>query len=122
MNTKELKKFGIDKNQIMEKANEMFGKNKVFKKSGEIRKGRENDVQAVLEALMTTKFDGGADKLSKTVRGLWSTITGITSDSLAKIFGMENGVVKSGSALDLLKKKLENVAKCSYKMATRRDY
>ncbi len=105
-----IEEFGIDKNQIMEKANEMFGKNKVFKKSGEIRKGRENDVQAVLEALMTTKFDGGADKLSKTVRGLWSTITGITSDSLAKIFGMENGVVKSGSALDLLKKKLENVA------------
>lgn len=105
-----IEEFGIDKNQIMDKSNEIFGKGKVFKKSGEIRKGREKDVQAVLEALMAEKFDGGSDKLSKTVRGLWSTITGITADSLAKIFGMENGLIKSGSALDLLKEKLQSVA------------
>ena len=105
-----IEEFGIDKEQIIAKANKMFGKNRIFKKSGEIRKGREKDVQTVLEAIMTEKFDGGADKLSKTVKGLWSTITGVTADSLAKIFGMENGIIKSGSALDLLKQKLQEIA------------
>ncbi|MDY2980196.1 MAG: hypothetical protein SOR81_01100 [Fusobacterium sp.] len=105
-----IEEFGIDKEQIMKKANQMFGKNRVFKKSGEIRKGREKDVQAVLDALMSEKFDGGAEKLSKTVKGLWSTITGVTADSLAKIFGMENGIIKSGSALDILKQRLQEIA------------
>lgn len=105
-----LENFGISKEMVMEKANSMYGKNRVFKKSGELRKGKDGEMQKVLEALMTEKFDGGAEKLSKTVKGLWSTITGVTSDSLAKIFGMDKGIIKSGSALDILKQKLELVA------------
>lgn len=95
---------------VIDKANSMYGKNKIFKKSGELQKGKDAEMQKVIETLMQSKFGGGAEKLSKTVRGLWSTITGVTSDSLAKIFGMENGLIKSGSALDILKQKLEELA------------
>lgn len=105
-----LEEFGISKEMVMNKANSMYGKNKVFKKSGELRKGKDDEMQKVIETLMSEKFGGGAEKLSKTVKGLWSTITGVTSDSLAKIFGMENGIIKAGSALDILKQKLEIVA------------
>ncbi len=105
-----LEEFGISKEMVMDKANSMYGKNKVFKKSGELRKGKDDEMQKVIETLMSEKFGGGAEKLSKTVKGLWSTITGVTSDSLAKIFGMENGIIKEGSALDILKQKLEIVA------------
>lgn len=104
-----LEEFGISKEMVMEKANSLYGKNKVFKKSGELRQGKNAEMQKVVETLMTEKFDGGAEKLSKTVKGLWSTVTGVTSDSLAKIFGMENGLIKSGSALDILKQRLEQL-------------
>ena len=105
-----LEEFGISKEMVIDKANSMYGKNKIFKKSGELQKGKDAEMQKVIETLMQSKFGGGAEKLSKTVRGLWSTITGVTSDSLAKIFGMENGLIKSGSALDILKQKLEELA------------
>lgn len=105
-----IEEFGINKDMITDKANEMFGKNKVIKKNGELRKGREKDLEKVIEALMTEKFEGGSEKLSKTVKGLWSTITGATSMSLAKIFGMENGLIKTGSLLDMIRINLQKVA------------
>lgn len=105
-----LEEFGISKEMVIDKANLMYGNNKVFKKSGELRKNKDKKMKKVIETLMTEKFDGGAEKLSKTVKGLWSTVTGVTADSLAKIFGMENGLIKSGSALDILKQRLEQLA------------
>ena len=105
-----IEEFGINKEMIVNKANEMFGKNKVFKKSGELRKGKDADMQVVIETIMKEKFDGGSDKLSKTIKGVWSTITGATGMALAKIFGMEDGLIKTGSILDMLRKKLQMVA------------
>lgn len=105
-----IEEFGINKEMIMSKANQMFGKNKVFKKSGELRKGKDADMQVVIETLMKEKFEGGSDKLSKTVKGVWSTITGATGMALAKIFGMEDGLIKTGSILDMLRQKLQMVA------------
>ena len=105
-----LEEFGISKEMVIDKANLIYGNNKVFKKSGELRKNKNKEMEKVVEILMTEKFDGGAEKLSKTVKGLWSTVTGVTADSLAKIFGMENGLIKSGSALDILKQRLEQLA------------
>ncbi|MCF2638780.1 hypothetical protein I6E31_02200 [Fusobacterium varium] len=105
-----IKEFGINKEMIMAKANQMFGKNKVFKKSGELRKGKDADMQVVIETIMREKFEGGSDKLSKTVKGVWSTITGATGMALAKIFGMEDGLIKTGSMLDMLRQKLQMVA------------
>lgn len=105
-----IEEFGINKDMIKDKADEMFGKNKVIKKNGELKKGREKDLEKVIEALMTEKFEEGSEKLSKTVKGLWSTITGATSMSLAKIFGMENGLIKTGSLLDMIRINLKKVA------------
>lgn len=105
-----IEEFGINKEMIMTKANQMFGKNKVFKKSGELRKGKDADMQVVIETIMREKFEGGSDKLSKTVKGVWSTITGATGMALAKIFGMEDGLIKTGSMLDMLRQKLQMVA------------
>ena len=105
-----IEEFGINKEMIMAKANQMFGKNKVFKKSGELRKGKDADMQVVIETIMREKFEGGSDKLSKTVKGVWSTITGATGMALAKIFGMEDGLIKTGSMLDMLRQKLQMVA------------
>ena len=105
-----LEEFGISKEMVIDKANLIYGKNKIFKNSGELRKNKNKEMEKVVEILMTEKFDGGAEKLSKTVKGLWSTVTGVTADSLAKIFGMENGLIKSGSALDILKQRLEQLA------------
>lgn len=105
-----IEEFGINKEMIVNKANEMFGKNKVFKKSGELRKGKDAEMQVVIETIMKEKFDGGSDKLSKTIKGVWSTITGATGMALAKIFGMEDGLIKTGSMLDMLRKKLQMVA------------
>lgn len=105
-----LKEFGLSKNLIVDRAKAMYGEFRVFDKGGKFQFGQEEQLKEVIQTLMHEKFDGGAEKLSKTVKGLWSTITGVTSDSLATIFGMKNGIIQSGSALDYLKQQLEVVA------------
>lgn len=105
-----LKEFGIKKADIMAKADEMYGK----KNSVVNNKGQITDLKNFNEALvvlMEEKFSGGMEKQASTVKGLWSTITGITKSGLASIVGMQqDGTVKSGSMLDHLKEKLKSVA------------
>ncbi len=103
-----MEEFGISKKMLIEAAQLKYGKNKVFKKNGEVKD--QEKLEIVLEEVMTSKFDGGADKLSKTIKGVWSTVTGAISQSLAQIMGMELGIIKTGSVLDLLKTKLQLVA------------
>lgn len=103
-----MEEFGISKEMLIEAAQLKYGKNKVFKKNGEVKD--QEKLEIVLEEVMTSKFDGGADKLSKTIKGLWSTITGSISMGLAQILGMENGLIKTGSVLDLLREKMKLVA------------
>lgn len=103
-----MEEFGISKKMLIEAAQLKYGKNKVFKKNGEVKD--QEKLEIVLEEVMTSKFDGGADKLSKTVKGLWSTITGSISMGLAQILGMENGLIKTGSVLDLVREKMKLVA------------
>ena len=63
-------------------------------------------LQDALEALLNDRYAGGMEKLAKTTRGVWSTITGVTKNSLARIVGMQNdGTVKSGSLLDYIREK-----------------
>lgn len=103
-----IEEFGISKKMLIEAAQLKYGKNKVFKKNGEVKD--QEKLEIVLEEVMTSKFDGGADKLSKTVKGLWSTITGSISMGLAQILGMENGLIKTGSVLDIVREKMKLVA------------
>lgn len=101
-----MESLGISKEMIIAAAEQKYGKNKVFNKQGQVKDKQEEKLKIVLEEIMVSKFDGGAEKLSQTVKGLWSTITGSVNMGLAKILGMENGLIKTGSILDIIKQKM----------------
>lgn len=103
-----MESLGISKEMIIAAAEQKYGKNKVFNKQGQVKD--QEKLQIVLEEIMVSKFDGGAEKLSQTVRGLWSTITGSINMGLAKILGMENGLIKTGSILDIIKNKMQLIS------------
>lgn len=103
-----LKEFGIKKEQLMEAAAKKYGKNVVFNKRGQIKD--QIKLEAILQAEMQKKFAGGAEKQAKTLKGLWSTVTGVTKSSLAKIVGItEEGTVRQGSLYEKLKQQIERV-------------
>ncbi|MEG0397839.1 MAG: hypothetical protein RR656_02005 [Cetobacterium sp.] len=103
-----LKEFGIKKEQLIEASALKYGKNIVFNKRGQIKD--EAKLQDILQAEMEKKFAGGAEKQAKTMKGLWSTVTGVTKSSLAKIVGMtEDGTIKQGSLYEKLKQQVERV-------------
>lgn len=105
-----LKEFGITKRMIQDKAEKMFKNEQVINNQGQIV-NQEKFNEAML-ALMSDKYAGGMEKQSKTVRGLWSTVTGVIKNALANIVGMSNdGTVRAGSALDVLKEKVSGLAK-----------
>lgn len=105
-----MESLGISKEMIIAAAEEKYGKNKVFNKQGQVKDKQEEKLKIVLEEIMVSKFDGGAEKLSQTVKGLWSTITGSINMGLAKILGMENGLIKTGSILDIIKNKMQLIS------------
>lgn len=103
-----MENLGVSKEMLIEAAEKKYGKNRVFDKKGSVKDQKK--LQIVLEEIMVSKFDGGAEKLSKTIKGLWSTITGSINIGLAKILGMENGLIKTGSILDIMKKRMESIS------------
>jgi hypothetical protein len=105
-----MESLGISKEMIIAAAEQKYGKNKVFNKQGQVKDKQEEKLKIVLEEIMVSKFDGGAEKLSRTVKGLWSTITGSVNMGLAKILGMENGLIKTGSILDIIKNKMQLIS------------
>lgn len=84
--------------------------------SGEWERMKEFGVKGVkdmdeLVQIMDSRFTGGMEKLAGTTQGIWSTVTGITKNSLAKIVGiMDDGSVRQGSALDKVKTNLQKLA------------
>ncbi|MGL6168307.1 MAG: hypothetical protein ACRC0Y_08480 [Fusobacteriaceae bacterium] len=103
-----LKEFGIKKEQLIEAAALKYGKNIVFNKRGQVKD--EAKLQDILQAEMQKKFIDGAEKQAKTLKGLWSTVTGVTKSSLAKIVGMtEEGTIKQSSLYMKLKEQVERV-------------
>lgn len=103
-----LKEFGIKKEQLIEAAAKKYGKNIVFNKKGQIKD--EEKLQDILQEVMQKKFAGGAEKQAKTLKGLWSTVTGVTKSSLAKIMGMtDEGTIRQGSLYEKLKQQIERV-------------
>ncbi|MGM9566459.1 hypothetical protein [Evtepia sp.] len=96
--------LSITKDMVDEYAKINFGK------SFQNAKGQITDLtllQDSLEGLMQSRFGGGMEKQAKTVRGMWSTVTGVTKNALANILGMQNdGTVKAGSFLDLIREKV----------------
>ena len=104
-----LKEFGIKKEAIVKYAYEKMGKIQVVNNQGQIT--NQEKFNEALVALMEDKFKGGMEKQATTVKGLWSTVTGVTKSSLATIVGItEEGSIRQGSALEMLKGKIKLVA------------
>lgn len=100
-----LKEFGITKAMILDQAEKMFSGVQIANNNGQIV-NQEKFNEAML-ALMEDKFAGGMEKQATTIRGMWSTVTGVTKNALANILGMQNdGTVKAGSFLDLIREKV----------------
>ncbi|MGL5655909.1 MAG: hypothetical protein ACRCXY_03600 [Fusobacteriaceae bacterium] len=103
-----LKQFGIDKEMLMAEAAIKYGKNVVFNKKGQV-KDREK-METILQETMQKKFAGGAEKQAKTLKGLMSTVTGVTKSALSSIVGMTSeGTIVQGSMFDMLKGHIESV-------------
>lgn len=104
-----LKEFGITKAKMLEKGEKLFAGVQLVNNKGQIV-NQEKFNEAML-ALMQDRFAGGMAKQAGTMKGLWSTVTGVTKSALAKIVGItEDGSIQSGSALDLLKGKVQGLA------------
>ena len=100
-----LKEFGITKAMTLEQGEKMFAGVQIANNNGQIV-NQEKFNEAML-ALMEDKFTGGMEKQATTIRGMWSTVTGVTKNALANILGMQNdGTVKAGSFLDLIREKV----------------
>lgn len=103
-----LKEFGIKKEDIIAQATAKYGKAIVNGKRGEAKK--REAIESTLQTIMQSKYKGGAEKQAKTLKGLWSTVVGVTQISLAKIVGITNeGTERQGSIYEKLKKHLEKV-------------
>ena len=99
-----LKEFGITKAKILEQGEKMFAGVQIVNQKGQIV--NEEKFNEALIGLMEDRFAGGMEKQATTMKGVWSTITGVTKSSLASIAGIStDGSIKAGSALDLLKGK-----------------
>ena len=93
-----LKEFGIKKDAL----------------AGFDKAGKMVDQTAMINSLMEImeeRYKGGAESLSKTTKGMWSTVTGVFKNSMAKVVGvMDDGTIRSGSLLDKLRGYIEKVA------------
>lgn len=104
-----LKEFGITKAKILEQGEKMFSGVQLVNNQGQIT--NQEKFNEALIALMQDRFDGGMEKQATTMKGLWSTVTGVTKSALATITGITtDGSIRSGSALDLLKGKVQLLA------------
>lgn len=104
-----LKEFGITKAKILEQGEKMFAGVQLVNNQGQIV--NQEKFNEALVALMQDRFAGGMEKQATTMKGLWSTVTGVTKSALATITGITtDGSIRSGSALDLLKSKVQLLA------------
>lgn len=104
-----LKEFGITKAKILEQGEKMFAGVQLVNNQGQIV--NQEKFNEALVALMQDRFAGGMEKQATTTKGLWSTVTGVTKSALATITGITtDGSIRSGSALDLLKSKVQLLA------------
>ena len=103
-----LKEFGITKAMIADQAEKMFTDQQIINNQGQIV--NQEKFNEALIALMEDKFSGGMEAQAETVRGAWSTVTGITKSALATLVGMSSdGSLRSGSALDYIKNKVKEL-------------
>lgn len=104
-----LKEFGITKAMIAAQGEKLFRKVQLVNNKGQIV-NQEKFNQALI-SLMEDKFAGGMEKQAGTMKGLWSTVTGVTKSALAEMIGMSNdGSIRAGSAMERLKGSVAQLA------------
>lgn len=97
-----LKEFGITKAMIVAQGEKLFRKVQLVNNKGQIV-NQEKFNQGLI-SLMEDKFAGGMEKQAGTMKGLWSTVTGVTKSALAEMVGMtSDGSIRAGSAMERLK-------------------
>ena len=104
-----LKEFGITKAMIVAQGEKLFRKVQLVNNKGQIV-NQEKFNQALI-SLMEDKFAGGMEKQATTMKGLWSTVTGVTKSALAEMVGMtSDGSIRAGSAMERLKGSVAQLA------------
>ena len=104
-----LKEFGITKAMVVAQGEKLFRKVQIVNNKGQIV-NQEKFNQALI-SLMEDKFAGGMEKQAGTMKGLWSTVTGVTKSALAEMVGMSNdGSIRAGSAMERLKGSVAQLA------------
>jgi len=99
--------LGIKRRNVEAEAKKL-GMTKVFDAKGQILD--QDKMMQALMSLMNSRFKGGADKLSKTMRGMWSTVTGNAKLALAEIVGMnDDGTARMGSSYHQIKNIIEDI-------------
>ena len=82
-----------------------------FAKENKLATSSLADTQAGLRKFLEQQFGGGMEKLARTTKGAWSTITGTIKSSFSQMVGMGmDGTIRAGSALDKLNNKLQSIA------------
>lgn len=100
-----LKEFGLSKKTL----EDLDKSGKVFNNKGQVI--NQIALTDLLFAEMEKRYKGGAESLSKTTKGMWSTVTGVFKNSMAKIVGVtDDGMVRTGSLLDKFRNLIEKVA------------
>ena len=104
-----LKEFGITKAKIVEQGEKMFSDVQLVNNQGQIV--NQEKFNEALVSLMQERFAGGMEKQAGTIKGLWSTVTGVTKSALSNMVGITtDGSVRTGSALELLKGGVSSLA------------
>lgn len=63
-----------------------------------------------LKEFMNSRYAGGMKKQATTMSGMWSTVSGMASNAMARMIGVtENGEIRIGSAMDWIRGKVENL-------------
>lgn len=104
-----MKEFGITKQMIIDKGNEIMRDKELVNKQGQITD--QANFNKALFALMEDKFSGGMEIQANSFKGLWSTVTGVFKTSLSQMMGItDEGEVVIGGAFDIIKSKIKEVA------------
>lgn len=104
-----LKEFGITKQMIVEQGAKKLAGVEIVNNKGQIT--NQKAFNASLFSLMQERYKGAMDIQSRSIKGLWSTITGVAKSGLTEIAGIDiEGKIKTGSFADRLKNSLGKAA------------
>jgi hypothetical protein len=108
-NLERLLEFGVTKEMIVQQANKKLNGIEVVNNKGQIT--NQKAFNLALFSLMQERYKGAMEIQSKSWGGLVSTISGIAKTGLAQISGIaQNGDIIKGSAFDIAKQKLTQLA------------